>query len=144
MGSSDACLGLRPAGWAIASTLSSHTLIARLDRLATWKSMRPTTTLPRSSDLLEKLMSSPSSLKTFPSLRSGKSRESGRCARAARCCTSARIGKGRKAFLREHGFPHAPFAVAESPEGLRAALDLIGTPSVAQDSRFRIRRQRAN
>jgi 5-(carboxyamino)imidazole ribonucleotide synthase len=41
-----------------------------------------------------------------------------------------------KAFLREHGFPHAPFAVAESPEGLRAALDLIGTPSVLKTADF--------
>jgi 5-(carboxyamino)imidazole ribonucleotide synthase len=41
-----------------------------------------------------------------------------------------------KAFLREHGFPHAPFAVAESQEGLRAALDLIGTPSVLNTADF--------
>ncbi len=41
-----------------------------------------------------------------------------------------------KAFLREHGFPHAPFAVAESPEGLRAALDTIGTPSVLKTADF--------
>ena len=41
-----------------------------------------------------------------------------------------------KAFLREHGFPHAPFAVVESPEGLRAALDTIGTPSVLKTADF--------
>jgi 5-(carboxyamino)imidazole ribonucleotide synthase len=41
-----------------------------------------------------------------------------------------------KAFLRQHGFPHAPFAVAESGESLRAALDLIGTPSVLKTADF--------
>jgi 5-(carboxyamino)imidazole ribonucleotide synthase len=41
-----------------------------------------------------------------------------------------------KAFLLEHRFPHACFAVAESPKGLRAALDNIGTPSVLKTADF--------
>lgn len=41
-----------------------------------------------------------------------------------------------KTFLHGHGFPHAPFAVVESAEGLRAALDEIGTPSVLKTADF--------
>jgi len=41
-----------------------------------------------------------------------------------------------KSFLREHGFPHASFAVVESPESLRAALSSIGTPSVLKTADF--------
>jgi 5-(carboxyamino)imidazole ribonucleotide synthase len=41
-----------------------------------------------------------------------------------------------KAFLLKHGFPHAPFAVVESPEGLRAALKTIGTSSVLKTADF--------
>ena len=41
-----------------------------------------------------------------------------------------------KAFLREHRFPHASFAVAESPEGLRTALDSIGMPAVLKTADF--------
>ncbi len=41
-----------------------------------------------------------------------------------------------KAFLLKHGFPHAPFAVVESPEGLRAALKTMGTPSVLKTADF--------
>ena len=41
-----------------------------------------------------------------------------------------------KAFLRKHRFPHASFAVAESPEDLRAALGSIGTPSVLKTADF--------
>ena len=41
-----------------------------------------------------------------------------------------------KAFLREHGFPHAPFAVIESVGGLPAALEAIGTPSVLKTADF--------
>lgn len=41
-----------------------------------------------------------------------------------------------KAFLSRHGFPHAPFAVVESADGLRAALKTIGTPSVLKTADF--------
>lgn len=41
-----------------------------------------------------------------------------------------------KAFLRANGFPHAPFAVVESADGLRAALEEIGTPSVLKTADF--------
>lgn len=35
-----------------------------------------------------------------------------------------------KTFLHARGYPHAPFRVVESPEGLRAALVALGTPCV--------------
>jgi 5-(carboxyamino)imidazole ribonucleotide synthase len=41
-----------------------------------------------------------------------------------------------KAFLLEHGFPHARFAVVESLESLRASLTAIGTPSVLKTADF--------
>ncbi len=41
-----------------------------------------------------------------------------------------------KAFLRANGFPHAPFAVVESADGLREALEEIGTPSVLKTADF--------
>jgi 5-(carboxyamino)imidazole ribonucleotide synthase len=41
-----------------------------------------------------------------------------------------------KAFLRKYGFPHASFAVVDSPESLRAALETIGTPSVLKTADF--------
>lgn len=41
-----------------------------------------------------------------------------------------------KAFLAQHGFPHAPFAVVDSPESLSAALERIGTPSVLKTADF--------
>jgi 5-(carboxyamino)imidazole ribonucleotide synthase len=41
-----------------------------------------------------------------------------------------------KAFLAKQGFPHAAFAVVESPESLRAALAAIGTPSVLKTADF--------
>jgi 5-(carboxyamino)imidazole ribonucleotide synthase len=41
-----------------------------------------------------------------------------------------------KAFLAQHGFPHAPFAVVDSPESLSAALERIGTPSVLKIADF--------
>jgi 5-(carboxyamino)imidazole ribonucleotide synthase len=41
-----------------------------------------------------------------------------------------------KTFLLQHGFPHAHFAVIDSPESLRAALESIGTPSVLKTADF--------
>lgn len=41
-----------------------------------------------------------------------------------------------KAFLTRNGFPHAPFAVVDSPESLTAALERIGTPSVLKTADF--------
>ena len=41
-----------------------------------------------------------------------------------------------KSFLRAHGFPHAPFAVVDSADGLAAALKEIGTPSVLKTADF--------
>jgi 5-(carboxyamino)imidazole ribonucleotide synthase len=41
-----------------------------------------------------------------------------------------------KAFLARNGFPHAPFAVVDSPESLEAALERIGTPSVLKTADF--------
>lgn len=41
-----------------------------------------------------------------------------------------------KNFLRENGFPHAPFAVVDSAAGLEAALRTIGTPSVLKTADF--------
>jgi 5-(carboxyamino)imidazole ribonucleotide synthase len=41
-----------------------------------------------------------------------------------------------KAFLAQHGFPHAPFAVVDSPESLGLALEIIGTPSVLKTADF--------
>jgi 5-(carboxyamino)imidazole ribonucleotide synthase len=41
-----------------------------------------------------------------------------------------------KAFLRKHAFPHASFAVVDSSESLRAALETIGTPSVLKTADF--------
>ena len=41
-----------------------------------------------------------------------------------------------KAFLAQHGFPHAPFAVVDSPESLGLALKRIGMPSVLKTADF--------
>jgi len=41
-----------------------------------------------------------------------------------------------KAFLFQKGFPHAPFAVVDSAESLKAALERIGTPSVLKTADF--------
>jgi 5-(carboxyamino)imidazole ribonucleotide synthase len=41
-----------------------------------------------------------------------------------------------KTFLAGHGFPHAPYAVVDSPESLSAALKRIGTPSVLKTADF--------
>jgi 5-(carboxyamino)imidazole ribonucleotide synthase len=41
-----------------------------------------------------------------------------------------------KAFLARQGFPHAAFAVVESPGSLRAALATIGTPSILKTADF--------
>lgn len=41
-----------------------------------------------------------------------------------------------KTFLAGQGFPHAPFAIVDSPEGLCAALERIGTPSVLKTADF--------
>ncbi|MGB8463408.1 MAG: 5-(carboxyamino)imidazole ribonucleotide synthase [Terrimicrobiaceae bacterium] len=41
-----------------------------------------------------------------------------------------------KTFLARHGFPHAPFAVVDSPETLDRALERIGTPSVLKTADF--------
>jgi 5-(carboxyamino)imidazole ribonucleotide synthase len=41
-----------------------------------------------------------------------------------------------KTFLARHGFPHAPFAVVDSPETLNRALERIGTPSVLKTADF--------
>jgi 5-(carboxyamino)imidazole ribonucleotide synthase len=41
-----------------------------------------------------------------------------------------------KAFLADHGFPHACYAVVDSPESLSAALERIGTPSVLKTADF--------
>ena len=45
-------------------------------------------------------------------------------------------GEGESPSWLEHGFPHASFAVVESPESLRAALSSIGTPSVLKTADF--------
>lgn len=41
-----------------------------------------------------------------------------------------------KNFLRQHGFPHAPFAVVDSAESLAQTLAQIGTPSVLKTADF--------
>ena len=41
-----------------------------------------------------------------------------------------------KSFLQANGFPCAPFQVVDSAEGLRKALDRIGTPSVLKTADF--------
>lgn len=41
-----------------------------------------------------------------------------------------------KNFLRQNGFPHAPFAVIDSAEGLAEALKTIGVPSVLKTADF--------
>jgi 5-(carboxyamino)imidazole ribonucleotide synthase len=41
-----------------------------------------------------------------------------------------------KGFLAQHGFPHAPFAVVDSPASLSTALERIGTPSVLKTADF--------
>ncbi len=41
-----------------------------------------------------------------------------------------------KAFLRGKGFPHAPFAVVDSAESLKTALDQIGLPAVLKTADF--------
>ncbi|HRJ72646.1 MAG TPA: 5-(carboxyamino)imidazole ribonucleotide synthase [Terrimicrobiaceae bacterium] len=41
-----------------------------------------------------------------------------------------------KAFLHARGFPHAPFAVVDSAESLKSALERIGTPAVLKTADF--------
>ncbi len=41
-----------------------------------------------------------------------------------------------KTFLKDSGFPHAPFAVIESAEGLEQALEAIGKPAVLKTADF--------
>jgi len=41
-----------------------------------------------------------------------------------------------KTFLRENGFPHAPFAVIESANDLETALQAIGRPAVLKTANF--------
>lgn len=41
-----------------------------------------------------------------------------------------------KAFLRKHGFPHAPYAVVDGPDALSAALSEIGGPAVLKTADF--------
>jgi 5-(carboxyamino)imidazole ribonucleotide synthase len=41
-----------------------------------------------------------------------------------------------KAFLLDHGFPLAPFAIVDSQQSLCAALETIGTPSVLKTADF--------
>lgn len=41
-----------------------------------------------------------------------------------------------KAFLRDHHFPHAPFALIQSPEELAEAVEALGTPCVLKTAAF--------
>lgn len=41
-----------------------------------------------------------------------------------------------KAFLKENGFPHAPFAIVENEASLANAIETIGTPSVLKTASF--------
>jgi len=41
-----------------------------------------------------------------------------------------------KNFLHDHGFPHAPFVVVDSAEGLRAAVEKVGLPAVLKTADF--------
>ena len=142
-GSLAACSESRRAGWVIGSMLLSRTPTVPQGRSATWKSTRPTPTplalkrFARQVDVISfEFENIPlSAINEVASLRPLRPR-----GEVLHICQNR---EREKAFLARHGFPHAPFAVVDSPESLGSSAGENRNAIGAEDSGFRIRRKRS-